>query len=96
MIRRRVCHLLLRYLETHSLFFPDLSIPAFKSEMPLPPPIHFERWAQENAHRLQPPVNNYVVQQGDFIIMAIGGPNARTDYHVNETEVYSNWKAYDD
>ena len=52
----------------------------------LPPPIHFASWAEQNAHRLQPPVNNYAVQQGDFIVMAIGGPNARTDYHVNETE----------
>lgn len=55
--------------------------------MPVLPPINFAKWAEENAHRLQPPVNNYLVQRGDFIVMAVGGPNARTDYHVNETEV---------
>ncbi|KAG0344224.1 3-hydroxyanthranilic acid dioxygenase [Podila humilis] len=57
------------------------------------PPINFGKWVEEHADKLQPPVNNYLVQRGDFIIMAVGGPNARTDYHVNETEVrtrYSN------
>ncbi|KAJ9056321.1 3-hydroxyanthranilic acid dioxygenase [Entomophthora muscae] len=50
------------------------------------PPINFKRWIEENKQKLQPPVNNYCMQNGDFIIMAVGGPNARTDYHVNETE----------
>ncbi|KAG0206667.1 3-hydroxyanthranilic acid dioxygenase [Mortierella sp. GBA30] len=49
-------------------------------------PINFSKWIEEHADKLQPPVNNYLVQRGDFIIMAVGGPNARTDYHVNETE----------
>ncbi|KAF9345115.1 3-hydroxyanthranilic acid dioxygenase, partial [Mortierella sp. NVP85] len=49
-------------------------------------PINFGKWIEEHADKLQPPVNNYLVQRGDFIIMAVGGPNARTDYHVNETE----------
>ncbi|KAL1917334.1 uncharacterized protein VTP21DRAFT_4990 [Calcarisporiella thermophila] len=49
-------------------------------------PINFSKWIEENADKLQPPVNNYLVQRGDFIIMAVGGPNKRTDYHVNETE----------
>jgi len=51
-------------------------------------PINFGKWIEEHADKLQPPVNNYLVQRGDFIIMAVGGPNARTDYHVNETEVF--------
>ncbi|KAF9438164.1 3-hydroxyanthranilic acid dioxygenase [Entomortierella beljakovae] len=49
-------------------------------------PINFGKWIEEHSDKLQPPVNNYLVQRGDFIIMAVGGPNARTDYHVNETE----------
>lgn len=50
------------------------------------PPINFPKWLTENADKLQPPVNNFLVQRGDFVVMAVGGPNARSDYHVNETE----------
>ena len=55
--------------------------------MPLLAPINFLSWLKENEHKLQPPVNNLLIQHGDFIIMAVGGPNARTDYHINQTEV---------
>lgn len=50
-------------------------------------PINFPKWVDENAHLLQPPINNKCVFSGkDFFVMAIGGPNNRTDYHVNMTE----------
>ena len=51
------------------------------------PPLDFARWLEENGEKLQPPVNNRLVQAGkDFVVMAVGGPNRRTDYHINETE----------
>lgn len=56
---------------------------------------------EENSHLLQPPINNYCVYNEDVTVMVqaairtfkgltygrqiVGGPNARSDYHINET-----------
>ncbi|MCK5400674.1 MAG: 3-hydroxyanthranilate 3,4-dioxygenase [Flavobacteriaceae bacterium] len=49
-------------------------------------PLNFKDWINENRHLLKPPVGNKVVwKDGDFIIMVVGGPNNRKDYHYNET-----------
>lgn len=50
-------------------------------------PINLKHWIQENKAALQPPVcNKLIFPAKDYIIMAVGGPNAREDYHVNEGE----------
>ena len=61
--------------------------------MPLPPPLNLPLWISQNGHRLQPPVNNFCLYRGkDYVIMVVGGPNERSDYHINETEVrHLNW-----
>lgn len=49
---------------------------------PIPGPIVLSSWLSANADKLQPPVNNLCLYSGkDFILMAVGGPNTRIDYH---------------
>ena len=52
--------------------------------MALSPPLDLQRWIDEHRHLLQPPVGNKCIVDGDFIVMIVGGPNARSDYHHDE------------
>ncbi|MCS6935039.1 MAG: 3-hydroxyanthranilate 3,4-dioxygenase [Chitinophagales bacterium] len=53
-------------------------------------PINFKQWIEEHRHLLRPPVMNQVVYRDNdgFIIMVVGGPNRRKDFHYNETEEF--------
>jgi 3-hydroxyanthranilate 3,4-dioxygenase len=51
--------------------------------------FNFRRWIDEHRAVLKPPVGNKrVFQDGDFVIMVVGGPNARKDYHVDPGEEF--------
>jgi len=47
--------------------------------------FNFKKWIDDNRHLLKPPVcNQQVFEENDFIVMVVGGPNSRTDYHYEE------------
>src|SRR5262249_59824397 len=54
--------------------------------MPLMSPFNLKQWIDENRHLLKPPVGNRMVHNGQFMVMVVGGPNRRSDFHVNPTE----------
>lgn len=51
-------------------------------------PFNLHKWIDENKALLQPPVGNkqIYVDNEDFIVMVVGGPNGRKDYHYEEGE----------
>ncbi len=48
-------------------------------------PFNFQQWIDDHRHLLKPPVcNKQVFEQDDFIVMVVGGPNGRRDFHYDE------------
>lgn len=52
--------------------------------------VSLSDWIAENQHLLKPPVGNKQMfpTGDDFITMVVGGPNQRTDYHVDPYEEF--------
>lgn len=47
--------------------------------------FNFEEWIDDHREQLKPPVcNQQVFEENDFIVMVVGGPNSRTDFHYDE------------
>lgn len=47
--------------------------------------FNFRQWIDDHRHLLKPPVcNQQVFDEDDFIVMVVGGPNSRSDYHYDE------------
>ena len=53
------------------------------------PPFDLQRWIEQNRRQLVPPVGNKLLfQDSEFIIMAVGGPNSRKDFHHDPGEEF--------
>jgi 3-hydroxyanthranilate 3,4-dioxygenase len=48
--------------------------------------LNLKAWIDEHRHLLKPPVGNAMIWNSNFLVMVVGGPNQRTDYHVNPGE----------
>jgi 3-hydroxyanthranilate 3,4-dioxygenase len=57
--------------------------------MPSLQPLNLKRWIDEHRAFLKPPVGNKrIFRDSEFIIMVVGGPNSRRDYHVDPAEEF--------
>ncbi len=56
--------------------------------MAIAKPFNLQKWVDDNRHLLKPPVGNKQVylENEDFIVMVVGGPNGRKDYHFEDGE----------
>ena len=53
-------------------------------------PFNFQRWIDANQHLLKPPVSNKQLfdQQTGMVVMIVGGPNQRVDFHDDPVEEF--------
>ena len=51
-------------------------------------PLNLKQWIDDNRHLLKPPVGNQQIYKmnEDFIVMVVGGPNSRKDFHFEDGE----------
>jgi 3-hydroxyanthranilate 3,4-dioxygenase len=50
-------------------------------------PINLMKFIEENKDQLKPPVNNKLVwKDAELMVMLLGGPNKRRDFHVDPSE----------
>src|SRR5437868_6665933 len=51
-------------------------------------PFNLKGWIDDHRHLLKPPVGNACIWNSGFLVMVVGGPNQRSDYHVNPGEEF--------
>jgi len=51
--------------------------------------FNFHEWIEDHKHLLKPPVGNQkVFEDSDMVVMVVGGPNRRTDFHDDPLEEF--------
>src|SRR5437868_14670711 len=66
---------------------PPESLTLHEGETTMAAPLkafNLKRWIDEHRDLLRPPVGAEMIwKDSEFVIMIIGGPNARRDFHIN-------------
>ena len=76
-------------MHTNSEYIFSNLVASNKQPMSVRLPFNLKKWIDDNRHLLKPPVGNkQVYEDAEFIVMVVGGPNARKDYHYNESEEF--------
>ncbi|KAL1523105.1 hypothetical protein AB1Y20_018062 [Prymnesium parvum] len=52
--------------------------------LPTLTPTHLESWVHANRRSFAPPIMNKLLHRSQLSIMLVGGPNERTDFHIEE------------
>ncbi len=51
--------------------------------------LNLKQWVEEHRELLKPPVGNKMVwQDSEFLVMVVGGPNQRKDFHIEDGEEF--------
>jgi 3-hydroxyanthranilate 3,4-dioxygenase len=59
----------------------------YNAAMQIKAPFNLRGWVEDHRALLRPPVGNKLLfEDGGFIVMAVGGPNARKDFHHDPGE----------
>jgi 3-hydroxyanthranilate 3,4-dioxygenase len=67
----------------------EVSRQSYNAVMAISPPFNLRVWIDQNRPRLRPPVGNKLLfQDSELIVMAVGGPNFRKDYHHDPGEEF--------
>jgi 3-hydroxyanthranilate 3,4-dioxygenase len=57
--------------------------------MAIAPPLNLKAWIDEHRELLKPPVGNKMIwRDSEFLVMVVGGPNQRKDFHVEDGEEF--------
>ncbi len=65
----------------------EVSRHRYNVPMAATPPFNLYQWIKQNRSQLRPPVGNKLLfQDSAFIVMAVGGPNSRKDFHHDPSE----------
>ena len=69
-------------------FCLDAFLYNFPTLVAMKAPFNLQKWIDQHRDELKPPVGNRNLyhESGDYIVMIVAGPNARKDFHYNETE----------